>query len=160
MRWQHCLILKKHKLLSFDMFMIYKCVNGLASAVLCPHVTKTHTNRITTRGSAQGNCRVAQHKTTFGQSSFNQLLEWKHKLTWNCLIERWKTDWTFGYMHIFFDVWCCKYINVLMMLWFIDVFLIIAQEKSLTRDKDCKLALARNLICNASVMFFCILPDK
>ena len=52
------------------MKLIFKCMNNLAPAVLCPYVTKIN-NRITTRGSANGNCRMAQHKTTFGQSSFS-----------------------------------------------------------------------------------------
>uniref|UniRef100_A0A8C1L0A4 Reverse transcriptase domain-containing protein n=1 Tax=Cyprinus carpio TaxID=7962 RepID=A0A8C1L0A4_CYPCA len=78
MKWHHCIILKKYNLLSYDSFiklsfikLIFKCVNNLAPAVLCQYVTKTNTNGITTRGSANGNCRVAQRKTTFGQSSFS-----------------------------------------------------------------------------------------
>ena len=38
------------------------CVNNLAPAVLCPYVTNINTNRIATRGSANGNCREAQCK--------------------------------------------------------------------------------------------------
>ena len=78
MKWHHCIILRKYKLLSYDSFikfsfikLIFKCLNNLAPAVLCPYVTKINTNRITTRGSANGHCRVAQRRTALGQSSFS-----------------------------------------------------------------------------------------
>lgn len=88
MKWHHCKILKKYKLLSFDSFikfsfitLNFKRVNNFSPAVLCPYVTKMNTNRIATRGSTNGNCRVAQRKTTFGQSSFSV----KGKHFWNAL---------------------------------------------------------------------------
>ena len=48
MRWHHCIILRKYNMLSFDSFikfssikLIFKCVNDLAPAVLCPQVKGT-----------------------------------------------------------------------------------------------------------------------
>ena len=86
--------LKKYKLLSLDSFanfscikQIFKCVNNLAPAVLRPYVTKTNGNRITTRGPADGNCKVAQCKTSLGQSSFSV----KGTHFWKCEFPELKT---------------------------------------------------------------------
>ena len=77
MKWHHCIILRKYNMLSFDSFiqfsfikLIFKCVNDVAPAVLCPQVKETGDNR-PTRGSVNGNHRVAMRSASFGQSSYS-----------------------------------------------------------------------------------------
>lgn len=76
-RWHHCLILRKHNVLSFDSFvnysflkLLFKCVNNLAPEIYCQLVLKQKSG-IRTRGTASGNCIAAKRRTTFGQTSFS-----------------------------------------------------------------------------------------
>jgi len=65
-RWHHCIILRKHNILSFDSFVsfsflkiIFKCVNNLAPEISCQLIEKQKSG-IRTGGTINGNCIAAK----------------------------------------------------------------------------------------------------
>ena len=88
MRWQHCKILEKYNLLSFENFLnfsflkfVFKCMMGLAPDIVSGLVQRNQSRGMTTRGAANGDCRTVLCKSAFGQSAFTV----KGPQIWNTL---------------------------------------------------------------------------
>lgn len=78
LRYHHCAILQKHKLLSWEnviknsnLCLFYKIIHGLSSPPLSQFVNIRNTAQRVTRGSARGDCVVPLRKSTFSQSAFS-----------------------------------------------------------------------------------------
>ena len=92
--------------------LVFKCLQNLAPDTLCMFFSRQSSRM--TRGTASGNCKIAHHKTSFGQSAFSI----KGSQMWNILptgiklrllIKMWKAGWSkiravciFSY----FMTWC------------------------------------------------------
>ena len=92
-RYHHCNILQKYKLLSFESFsdlcflkLTFKCLNNIAPEPLSSFMQRQSINRVT-RGSINNNCIVPYRKTSFGQSAFS----YKSAKLWNSLPTELKT---------------------------------------------------------------------
>ena len=106
-RYHHCMILEKYKLLSFESFgdlcflkLIFKCINDLAPEPLCSFVHKQNSSRAT-RGSVHKNCILPRCRTSFGQSSFS----YKAAKMWNLLPSELKTITEFNIFTIRLKSW-------------------------------------------------------
>lgn len=92
-RFHHCYILSKHKILNFVNFvnfrhikLFFKCLTGLAPEPLCKFVNRLDTSR-STRAATGGDCKVPFCKTYFAQNVFSV----KGANLWNCLPTNIKT---------------------------------------------------------------------
>lgn len=88
MKWHHCTIIQKYKMLTLDNFItfsfvknIFKCLNDLAPSVMCQTVQKYTNEGVRTRAGVSGNCRVKRCRTALGQSAFSV----KGTQLWNSL---------------------------------------------------------------------------
>ena len=89
MRWHHCDVLRKHKLLGFESFidfnyitLVYKCLNNHVSPSFSKLVSRRQSpHRANTRATVRGDCLVPKCKTSFGQSAFSV----KGQNLWNAL---------------------------------------------------------------------------
>lgn len=76
-RFHHCYILSKHKILNFVNFvnlrhikLFFKCLIGLAPEPLCRFVNRLEPSR-STRAATCGDCKVPFCKTAFAQNVFS-----------------------------------------------------------------------------------------
>ena len=87
-RYHHCRILSKYKMLSFANFidfhyvkLMFKCLNGLAPLPFCKYIMTLQSCNRSTRAASSGNCKVPFCKTSFAQTAFSV----KGAKSWNAL---------------------------------------------------------------------------
>ena len=92
-RYHHCQILTKHKILSFANFislhfvkLVFKCLNNTAPVPLCKTI-KQQSSRSTTRAASKGNCSIPFRRTSFAQTAFSV----KGAKLWNSLPDNLKS---------------------------------------------------------------------
>lgn len=86
-RYHHCYILEKYKILSFESFsnlcflkLIFKCINNLAPEPLSKFIEIQNNQRVT-RTSTNHNCTIPYCRTSFAQTAFSV----KSCRLWNAL---------------------------------------------------------------------------